>query len=139
MRPEVIDYWNNLHLDIPNLIDRGKGYRWRVKKRQVEAACEFVYLQIHEEGLDPFDGHIKLPAYILNRARKIRMGHYYKVNLGDPVLLDDLTAIRTLEHNLLVANTALLTTLDKLFLWKAIAVTIFVGLSFVIFKTNWYY
>ena len=118
MRFEVLDYYNSLRLSIPVLIDCGKERRYRVTKDQVEAACEFVYLQIHEKGFDPFAPGLKLGPYILNRAKKIRMGHYYKVNLGDPVLLNDLTAIKTLENNLLQNNIDKANLRDRLYRWQ---------------------
>ena len=115
MRFEAIDYYKERGYQIPDMIDRGKNPRYHVSQKQVESACEHIYLQL-QNGLrvKKFD----LGRYTLNYAKMLRVGHYYKVNLGDPVLLDDLTAIKTLESNLEKANIVNLDTGYKLFAWK---------------------
>ena len=115
MRFDAIDYYKNLGYHIPDMIDRGKGPRYKISKKQVESACEYVYLQL-QNGLrvHRFD----LARYTFNYAKMLRVGHYYKVNLGEPVLLDDLTAIKTLEGNLEKANIDNLMAGFRLFTWK---------------------
>jgi len=132
MRHEAIEYCNSIRLNIPALIDRGKEHKYRVNKRQVEAACEYLYLQVRDHGFDPFAPGLRLPVYVLNRAKKIRLGRYYKVNKGDPILLDDLTALTTLSRNLLNANTVNLDIKHKLFVWRLYFLLLSSGVTGVI-------
>ena len=115
MKQEVIDYYQTQGYHVPDMIDRGKGAKWRVKPKQVEMACEYTYLQI-KQGLEI--ARIDLARYTLNKAKQLRIGRYYKVNLGDPVLLDDLTAIHTLEDNLLAANEENLRLHHNVLCWQ---------------------
>lgn len=119
MRYEVAEYYNSLRLSIPKLIELGRGHKYKVSKGQIEAACEYVYLQIHEKGFDT--RRVKLAKYILNQATKIKHGNYYKINTGDPVLLDDITAIRSLEANLGAAHEEIEVTTQDMFKHKRYA------------------
>ena len=116
MRYEVIDYYQSQGYAIPDIIERGAtDPKWHVNQKQVESACEYVYLQIQKGVVVE---RIDLGRYTLNKARQLRIGNYYRVNLGDPVLLDDLTAIKTLENNLLQNNIDKADLRDRLYRWQ---------------------